>query len=416
MKTINKPIVSALAVFCVIAQATAGDTPPPPQKEKPKYSFLTPVGDFIRDDILDPVEPFQLVPGKDPNGWGFVIEPYLWAMGLSGDVGAKGLPPASLAFSSRRVIQNLDLGIFARGEIRKGRWGVLADGYYAALSGSASLDNRIYENASLNLQQSVVSLALAYRVIDDRRGFLDIYGGARYNYLGLQLEASLNESRITTIANNVTDAIGTRIQGAVDAAIAQAVDAAKSRVAERVDSVSIQRNLRLSLERNVDLRDLIRAGLIRNDLTGGGVREALRQYIAARAEAKVAAAAGRASARLEAAASSAKRRLSKALARRITDSTPTYTSGDQWWIDPIIGLRGQIHFTRWLYLAAQADVGGFSAGSRIAWNVQSTIGINFTRNIFAELGYRYFYVDYENDGFVYNMNSYGVFSSIGFKF
>ncbi len=56
-------------------------------------------------------------------------------MGLNGSVGVKGLPPSKVDFSSRTVLQNLDWGIFARGEVRKGRWGLLADGYYAALSG-----------------------------------------------------------------------------------------------------------------------------------------------------------------------------------------------------------------------------------------------------------------------------------------
>jgi Tfp pilus assembly ATPase PilU len=42
--------------------------------------------------------------------------------------------------------------------------------------------------------------------------------------------------------------------------------------------------------------------------------------------------------------------------------------------------------------------------------------ISITRNIFAELGYRYMYVDYENDNLLYQMNSFGLFSGIGVKF
>ncbi len=75
-----------------------------------------------------------------------------------------------------------------------------------------------------------------------------------------------------------------------------------------------------------------------------------------------------------------------------------------------------MNLTRWLFLAAQGDVGGFGAGSQIAWNVQTTIGVNFTRNIFGEIGYRYMYVDYTNGGFVYDMNSFGLYSGIGVRF
>jgi hypothetical protein len=85
-------------------------------------------------------------------------------------------------------------------------------------------------------------------------------------------------------------------------------------------------------------------------------------------------------------------------------------------VDPIVGLRGQINFTRWLYLAAQGDGGGFHAGSKIAWNVQASLGVNFTRNVFGELGYRYLYTDYRNGGFLYNVGEAGVFSAIGAKF
>jgi hypothetical protein len=41
------------------------------------------------------------------------------------------------------------------------------------------------------------------------------------------------------------------------------------------------------------------------------------------------------------------KRSSKAIARRIEDALPTSASGSQWWVDPIIGPRGQVNFTRW---------------------------------------------------------------------
>ncbi len=44
------------------------------------------------------------------------------------------------------------------------------------------------------------------------------------------------------------------------------------------------------------------------------------------------------------------------------------------------------------------------------------LGVNFTRNVFAEVGYRYMYVDYTNSDFFYLMNFYGMYSSIGLKF
>ena len=112
----------------------------------------------------------------------------------------------------------------------------------------------------------------------------------------------------------------------------------------------------------------------------------------------------------------AEKRLSKALSQEIENRLPTSRSGDQWWIDPIIGLRTQINFTRWLFLALQGDVGGFGAGSEIAWFASGSIGVNFTRNLFAEMGYRYFYMDYVKNGLTYDAAQSGLFMGVGVKF
>ncbi len=75
-----------------------------------------------------------------------------------------------------------------------------------------------------------------------------------------------------------------------------------------------------------------------------------------------------------------------------------------------------VNITRWLFLAQQGDVGGFGAGSQIAWQASGSVGINLTRNIFVETGYRYFYMDYKNGGFLYKTAESGLFLGIGAKF
>ncbi|MFY8215961.1 MAG: hypothetical protein ACOVMP_05100 [Chthoniobacterales bacterium] len=156
-----KNIVLLIVMAALPVQAATVEAPATEAANQKPYSFLDPIGDFTQDSILQPKTPFELVPGKDPNGWGFVFEPYVWALGLNGDIGVKGFPAAHIDYSNRTIIQHLDWGIFLRGEIRKGRWGVLADGYYAALSSSANPSNRIYDNLNIGVQQSIVSLALA---------------------------------------------------------------------------------------------------------------------------------------------------------------------------------------------------------------------------------------------------------------
>lgn len=455
------PLLILLAATLSVSAASMGDPVAGASSGAPaalaRPSFSDPVGDFARDAIVRPQTPFELVPGKDPSGWGFVIEPYLWAMGLSGRTGVAGMPPANVSFDASKVLQRLDWGIMGAAEVRKGRWGLLADGYYAELSGSSELGGVLYKSGSMDIQQGLASLSLAYRLIDDRRGFLDAYAGARYNYLGVDVYGTADSGGIQNLGTGMTDriasAIDSRVQKSVEtirsevvSAVASAKESLAGRIVESVEAdlanrviersaADVQTRVERRLLKDLRERRLDPVGVgdrRRDDFQRRGIdprrAEILRrsfradrtgvfgEYIRAAVDLEVARARGEATAALEQKASSAKAKASKQLANNIEEALPTQGSGDEWWVDPLIGLRGQINFTRWLYLTAQADVGGFGAGSQITWNVLGALGVNFTRNVFAELGYRYMYVDYTNDRFIYQMSTYGIYSSLGFKF
>jgi len=369
---------------------------------------------FAENSVLRPTDPFQLVPGKDPNGWSFMIEPYVWAMGLEGQVGVAGLPPNHVGASSIEVLRHLDWGIFSKAEIRKGRWGILGDGLFAQLSASGDPAGRLYRSADVTIQQGMVSLALAYRVIDDRRGFLDVYAGARYNYLGLVAGASVDPAGIQEIGNDISDRIADRIAQKAREIITSTAGVTRSELVTGINNAFKGRRLENAAATPRDVKELLpdRALPRIYNLNSGAVSE----YISAVSEAQLAAAKNALTTQLQERVAKAKKNLSEKIAHALEKELPTSASGEQSWVDPIVGLRGQINFTRWLFLGTQGDVGGFGAGSQIAWNVQASVGINFTRNIFAELGYRYMYVDYTNGGFLYQVNSFGLFSGVGVKF
>lgn len=455
--------------------------------------------DFIHGTVFRPVAPFELVPDRPASDWTFVFEPYLWALGLNGDVGLGRLPAAGVRASSHKVLQNLNWGLMARGEIRKGRWGLLADGLYADLEGSRGLGGNLYESGSLGISQGLASLALAYRVVDDRRGFVDVYAGARYNYVGMDLALNQSAAGIDNLSRNLTAAISSRVRQTADSlvdsfrsqaasALADAVtqrltpellagagrrllSAAEVRVLDRVAGLerpslrppNLQppnlrppgpgdRNTprllgpgddnnrrpgggilpgpgggsgnivgrppgRPSLD-DVDLRRVLSAVLASETVASAvaGARPAIREYISAVAAARLAAAKGAVTEAVNARVAAAQQRLTAAISRSLEQRLPTEEAGRRAWIDPIIGLRAQLNLTRWLFLAAQGDAGGFGAGSQMAWTTQATVGVNFTRQIFAEAGYRYMYVDYDQSGFLYRMNYAGVFAGLGFKF
>src|SRR5271165_1261542 len=88
------------------------------------------------------------------------------------------------------------------------------------------------------------------------------------------------------------------------------------------------------------------------------------------------------------------------------------------WADPVIGLRGRFNLNKAFYLTAESDVGGFGIGSDIAVQVYAALGCQITRNIFSEVGYRYYYDDYrdESSSFLYQLALHGAQITVGLKF
>jgi hypothetical protein len=91
-------------------------------------------------------------------------------------------------------------------------------------------------------------------------------------------------------------------------------------------------------------------------------------------------------------------------------------SANKNWADPIVGLRGQWNMDDSWYLAGKGDIGGFGVSSDFTWNLQATVGYNFTERFSAEVGYRYFDTDYDDGGFTYDMAEKGALISLNLKF
>ena len=229
----------------------------------------------------------------------------------------------------------------------------------------------------------------------------------------------------------ISGAVGARVQRAVGAEVqklqtesgneeAILEEDARNRLARDLES-DLQARLRRELASSRPLREAVRTEDILR--IAKGVRGEFRAFVdavlaerLAQERARLDAAEANEVTKAKARVAQAEKRLSKALSQELENRLPTSRSGDQWWVDPIIGLRTQINFTRWLFLALQGDVGGFGAGSEIAWFASGSLGVNFTRNLFAEMGYRYFYMDYVKNGLTYDAAQSGLFMGVGVKF
>jgi hypothetical protein len=69
--------------------------------------------------------------------------------------------------------------------------------------------------------------------------------------------------------------------------------------------------------------------------------------------------------------------------------------------------RRRYNLSKAFYLTGKADVGSFGAGSDVSVQAYGALGCQVTRNIYSELGYRYLYYDYDSDGYLYKVSTYG---------
>jgi hypothetical protein len=86
------------------------------------------------------------------------------------------------------------------------------------------------------------------------------------------------------------------------------------------------------------------------------------------------------------------------------------------WFDPYVGLRGRYNFNKALYTAVRGEIGGFGVGADLMWEVEGVLGINLTRSIFTELGYRALGGNFENDNFKFDVVMHGPQITTGITF
>jgi hypothetical protein len=99
---------------------------------------------------------------------------------------------------------------------------------------------------------------------------------------------------------------------------------------------------------------------------------------------------------------------------------PRSASRSESWVDPIVGMRVNLPFSRTTDLTVLADVGGFGIASDITVQAWPTLGFRISDSVRAKLGYRLIYTKYEVgagvDRFVYDVLTYGPTLGVQFRF
>jgi len=129
---------------------------------------------------------------KDPDPWQFEFTPYIFAAGMNGKSGI-GPVTANVDMSFDDIRKNLDQGLMALFEARKGPWTYGFEGVYFKLknegvkSWQGPLGNTSTGTLEATMTEQLYGLTVGYRVLDEHTK-VDVLGAARYT----QLDANLN--------------------------------------------------------------------------------------------------------------------------------------------------------------------------------------------------------------------------------
>jgi hypothetical protein len=94
----------------------------------------------------------------------------------------------------------------------------------------------------------------------------------------------------------------------------------------------------------------------------------------------------------------------------------TRISHDESWVDPMISIRGVASISpKWAF-ALSGTVGGFGVGADLDWGVFGGLTYQIGDSSALVIGYRHLSVDYENDGFLFDVEQTGPILGLKFRF
>lgn len=87
------------------------------------------------------------------------------------------------------------------------------------------------------------------------------------------------------------------------------------------------------------------------------------------------------------------------------------------WFDPVVGMKGLTYFGSSNFFASGGfSIGGFGVGSDLMWDANINFGYAWSTTFSATIGYRYLDVDYDDDGYVYDVAQSGPTVGLSWRF
>ena len=337
--------------------------------------------------VVTPTEPEPAQP------WHFSLALPAWIPWQTGETGINGAT-THLKVGPNDIIPKIDMIATVRAEAHKDRFGILAEYSYTSLSDGVGASGLV-KKLDLQLDQQIGELALSWRLVEGKRGWLDALAGVRYTNLYQALAVQPNGGAIEGASRGLVDALADRLARGASERLGPLIE---DRITGRLDSLR---------ERDPVLPEGPLGDALRAKVTER-VKEIIHQH---QPELDGAIRSG-----IQSRIDSAKSKLSADLARAINDKLDTRLSRtDDWW-DPFVGFRGRYYFSQATYFTGRADIGGFGVGSELAWQVNAGIGCQLSSRMFTEVTYRLYKVNYRNDGLIFDVLTHGPELSLGINF
>jgi hypothetical protein len=153
------------------------------------------------------------------DSWRFEITPYIWGSGIKGTLGLDNGLAKSADFTTSNVLGALKSGGMIAAEAHNGNWGVTGDLVSATLqkSGASSVVTA-YGPANVadkvTLQQTVLTGAATYTVVNNKDAYVDALLGVRAIYatatVNLSVTGTSDKASVSKTTSTVDPIIGAK--------------------------------------------------------------------------------------------------------------------------------------------------------------------------------------------------------------
>jgi len=130
------------------------------------------------------------------NSWEASLYVYGWMTSLDGQTGIDGFSPIDIDITFEEFIENLEFYFGGFGEVRRGRFGIAADLFYADTADGIRLIGGTDLQVKMGGKLGIATLMGEYRVWEQQKSYLDVMAGARLWYFKDEIDIVIGNDEI----------------------------------------------------------------------------------------------------------------------------------------------------------------------------------------------------------------------------